>query len=123
MRIAHLAALGAAAAALTLTSALPASANGPAAAAGPLKTDRAKVTVFTEPKFQGRYTTFTRNMPNLPAQGIDGIGSARNTGKRTVTFYERIHYTGAKFSLKPGESTSHFGDHGMFDRTGSLHFS
>ncbi|MFG2095897.1 beta/gamma crystallin-related protein [Streptomyces sp. NPDC048612] len=123
MRIAHLAALGAAAAALTLTSALPAAADGPAAAAGPLKTDRAKVQVFAEPNFQGRYTTFTRSVPNLPAQGIGRIGSARNTGKRTVTFSEHIHYTGARFSLRPGESTSHFGYHGMFDRTGSLHFS
>ncbi|MFC9235140.1 beta/gamma crystallin-related protein [Streptomyces decoyicus] len=123
MRISHLAAAGEAAAAFTLASALPATADGPAAAAGPLKADRAKVAVFEHPAFKGKRTTFTRSVPNLPALGLDGIGSARNTGKRTVTFYEHINYHGAKFSLKPGESEPHFGNHhGMFDRAGSLHF-
>ncbi|WP_432142527.1 beta/gamma crystallin-related protein [Streptomyces sp. bgisy084] len=122
MRISHLAAAGAAAA-LTLACALPASADGPLAAAGPLKADRAKVKVFEDPKFHGKYTVFTRSVPNLPARGVDRIGSAKNTGKRTVTFYQHINHSGAHFSLKPGESEPHFGDHsGMFDKAGSLYF-
>ncbi|MEU9482396.1 beta/gamma crystallin-related protein [Streptomyces decoyicus] len=123
MPIRHLAAVGAAAAALTLASALPATADGPAAAAGPLKADRAKVVVFEHPVFKGKRTTFTRSVLNLPALGLDGIGSARNTGKRTVTFYQHINYHGAKFSLKPGESEPYFGNHsGMSSGAGSLHF-
>ncbi|WP_327700816.1 beta/gamma crystallin-related protein [Streptomyces decoyicus] len=122
MRISHLAAVGAAAAALTLASALPASADGPAAA-GPLKADRAKVVVFEQPKFKGKRTTFTHSVPNLPALGLDDIGSAKNTGKRTVTFYRHINYSGAKFSLGPGKAEPHFGDHsGMSSGAGSLHF-
>ncbi|MFJ9468243.1 beta/gamma crystallin-related protein [Streptomyces caniferus] len=113
MRIRHLAAAGTAAAALTLGAALPASANDSPAAAGPLKTDRTKVKVFEHPAFQGRYTAFTRKMPNLPAHGWDHIGSARNAGKRTVIFFSGANYRGAHFSLAPGESEPHFSHRGM----------
>ncbi|MFF3543252.1 beta/gamma crystallin-related protein [Streptomyces platensis] len=102
MRIGHLAAVGAAAAALTLASALPASAGAPATAAGPLKADKVKVVVFEQPMFKGKRTTLTHSVRNLPALGLDGIGSAKNSGKRTVTFYQRTNYAGAHFSLKPG---------------------
>ena len=59
MRLRHLAAAGAAAAALTLTSVPPASADQPVAAAGPLKADRAKAKVFEDPST----TASTRSSP------------------------------------------------------------
>ncbi|MGA4881513.1 beta/gamma crystallin-related protein [Streptomyces lydicamycinicus] len=121
MRLRHLAAAGAAAAALTLTSVPPASADQPVAAAGPLKADRAKAKVFEDPKYHGKHTVFTRSVPNLPAHGFDRIGSAKNIGKRTVTFYQHINYSGAHFSLKPGESEPHFGNHPAMGPH-SLHF-
>ncbi|TJZ54543.1 hypothetical protein FCH28_15675 [Streptomyces piniterrae] len=115
MRIGHLAATGAAAAALTLGAALPASADGhpDLAAAKP----NPKVKVFERPMFQGRNATFTRNVRNLPPRGWDGIGSAKNKGNRTVTFYQHANYGGARFSLAPGEAEPHLGDH-----DGSLRF-
>ncbi|MBM4791841.1 hypothetical protein HXP44_07185 [Streptomyces sioyaensis] len=121
MRIRRTAVAGAAAAALTLVAALPASADG-AAAAGPLKAGKAKVKIFEQPKFQGRYTVLTHGVRNLPAAGWEHIGSAKNTGKRTATFYEHAGYHGARFSLAPGESEPDFGDVGMGDKTGSLMF-
>lgn len=57
---------------------------------------------------------------NLPAAGLDHLGSAKNTGKRTATFYEHTNYHGARFSLAPGESQAHFGNVGMSDKTGSV---
>ncbi|MBM4792836.1 hypothetical protein HXP44_12415 [Streptomyces sioyaensis] len=48
--------------------------------------------------------------------GLDRIGSAKNTGKHTATFYQHAYYSGAKFSLKPGESEPHR------DGAGSLKF-
>ncbi|MEU9117320.1 beta/gamma crystallin-related protein [Streptomyces sp. NPDC048483] len=109
MRISHLATTGAAAAALTLGAALPASADGhpDLAAAKP----NPKVQVFERPMFQGRHAIFTRSVRNLPARGWDRIGSAKNKGNRTVTFYQHKDYQGARYSLAPGEQQSHLGDH------------
>ncbi|MEV0373255.1 beta/gamma crystallin-related protein [Streptomyces sp. NPDC050636] len=121
MRIGHIAATGAAAAALTLGAALPASADGhpDLAAAKP----NPKVQVFEHPKVLGRYATFTRNVPNLPPRGWNRIGSAKNKGNRTVTFYRHTNYKGARFPLAPGEKVRDFGDHnGMHDGPGSLRF-
>ncbi|MGA4950925.1 peptidase inhibitor family I36 protein [Streptomyces lydicamycinicus] len=73
------------------------------------------------PKYHGKHTVFTRSVPNLPAHGFDRIGSAKNIGKRTVTFYQHINYSGAHFSLKPGESELHFGNHPAMGPH-SLHF-
>ncbi|MFD9210205.1 hypothetical protein ACFVZM_28485 [Streptomyces sioyaensis] len=78
MRIRRTVAAGAAAAALTLFAALPASADGPAAS-GPLNAGNAgkakvKVKIFEQPKFQGRYTVLTHGVRNLPAAGWDHVG-------------------------------------------------
>ncbi|WP_411139359.1 beta/gamma crystallin-related protein [Streptomyces sp. C10] len=116
MPIGRTAAVVAAAAVLTLVSALPASADGYRAAAPP-KAGRAKVTVYTQPMFRGRYTAFTHSMPKLAAGGWDDIGSARNTGKRTAVFYQYANYRGASFSLAPGKSEPHFDS-----TSGSLRF-
>lgn len=123
MRIRHIAAAGAAAAALTLGASLPAFADGPQEATGTLKPREAKVKLYEQPKFKGRYAVFTHSVANLRAQGCDHSGSAKNPGKRTVIFYQHANYTGARLSLAPGESEPHFGDHaGMGDGPGALHF-
>ncbi|MFE1171898.1 beta/gamma crystallin-related protein [Streptomyces sp. NPDC058773] len=122
MRMGRIAAAGAAAAVLTLCSALPASAGAAPADSGTPKPGRAKVTLYQQPDFKGRKTVLTHSVPNLPAAGLDEIGSARNTGKRTAVFYQHTNYHGARFSLAPGESESHFGDTGMWDKVGALKF-
>ncbi|MEE4417752.1 beta/gamma crystallin-related protein [Streptomyces bugieae] len=122
MRISHLAA-GAVAAALALGSSLPAFADSSQEAGGPLKPREAKVKLYEQPNFKGRYGVITRSMANLRANGWDHSGSATNPGKRTVTFYQHTGYNGARFSLAPGEKEPHFGNHPhMSDGPGSLHF-
>ncbi|MEU5213221.1 peptidase inhibitor family I36 protein [Streptomyces sp. NPDC020742] len=124
MRIRHIAAAGAAAAALTLGAALPASADAHADVAA-AKGRVTKVKVYQDAKFKNRRTTFTHNMRNLKHDGWnDTISSAKNLGNRTVTFYQHAGYTGASFSLKPHHEEAHFGHHsGMSDATSSIEFN
>ncbi|MEU9482398.1 peptidase inhibitor family I36 protein [Streptomyces decoyicus] len=137
MRIRHIAAAGAAAAALTLGAALPAFAGDTQPSAGRSHTVAAhdasdlgalaakrKVKVYQDAKYKNRNTTFTENMWNLKHDGWnDTISSAKNLGKCTVTFYQHSKFHGAKFSLAKGESEPHFGDHpGMSDATSSVKF-
>ncbi|MFI9051008.1 peptidase inhibitor family I36 protein [Streptomyces sp. NPDC053427] len=139
MRIRQITAAGAAATALVLGAALPASADGsPSAGAshapaahhvtadlGALKAKpKKKVLVFEDAKYQGKRTHFTKNVPNLKAYGWnDTISSAKNQGKRTVTFYATKNYHGAKFALASGQREAHFGDRGMADTTTSIRFN
>ncbi|MFF4950412.1 hypothetical protein [Streptomyces chattanoogensis] len=113
MRIRHIAAAGAAAAALTLGASLPAFADGSQEAAGTLQARGAKIEVYEGGGFQGKHTVFTHSMPNLGTHGWDFIGSARNTGTRTATFYRGTCYEGARFVLAPGRSAADLGSHGM----------
>ncbi|CAL9311033.1 peptidase inhibitor family I36 protein [Streptomyces sp. SudanB25_2051] len=112
-------------------SALPAVAEAKADAAA-AKADAAaakarvtKVQVFQDAKYKNRNTTFTKNVKNLKDVGWnDTISSAKNKGNRAVTFYQHANYKGARFTLLPGESEPHFGDHsGMHDSTSSIKFS
>lgn len=126
MRIRHIVAAGAAAAALSLGAALPAFADDHA----PVVADQAfaakrKVKVYQDAEFKNRNTTFTHNMRNLKHDGWnDTISSAKNLGNRTVTFYQNAGYMGASFSLKPHHKEAHFGHHsGMSDATSSIEFS
>ena len=131
MRIRRIAAAGAAAAALSLGVALPAFAHGhtPAFAHGhtgvaaPLAKG-AKVWVYQDANFQNRRTTFTENMWNLKKDGWDNtISSAKNVGKRCVTFYSDPYFHGVRLTLAPGDSEAHFGNHkGMSDATSSVKF-
>ncbi|MFE1171896.1 peptidase inhibitor family I36 protein [Streptomyces sp. NPDC058773] len=128
--------MGAAVAALTLGVALPASAIEAQPSAAPSHAvvahhtadlgdfaAKRKVKVYQDGGYKNRNTTFTENMRNLKKDGWnDTISSAKNQGKRTVTFYQHAGYTGARFSLAPGESEPHFGDVGMGDKTSSVKF-
>ncbi|WP_405412341.1 beta/gamma crystallin-related protein [Streptomyces decoyicus] len=137
MRIRHIAAAGAATAALTLGVALPASASDAQPSAGRSHAVAAhdvsdlgalaakrKVKVYQDAKYKNRNTTFTENMRNLKHDGWnDTISSAQNQGKCTVVFYQHSNYHGAKFSLAKGEKEPHFGDHPhMSDATSSIKF-
>ncbi|MFB9393204.1 peptidase inhibitor family I36 protein [Streptomyces coeruleoprunus] len=106
------------------SSAVVASADGHAGVAA-AKARVTKVKVWQDAKFKNRNTTFTENMRNLKKDGWnDTISSAKNLGNRTVTFYQHAGYQGASFSLAPGLSEAHFGDHsGMHDSTSSIRFS
>lgn len=123
MRIRVIAAVGTAAAALSLGAALPAFAHGHTDVAAPLaKGDQVKV--FQDANYKNRNTTFTEDMWDLEKDGWnDTISSAINQGKRKVTFYTGVHFTGARFSLAPGEREPHFGDiSNMSDNTTSVKF-
>ncbi|CAL9568912.1 peptidase inhibitor family I36 protein [Streptomyces sp. NPDC101145] len=105
-------------------SALPAVAEAKADTAA-AKARVTKVQVFQDAKYKNRNTTFTKNVKNLKDVGWnDTISSAKNKGNRAVTFYQHANYKGARFTLLPGESEPHFGDHsGMHDSTSSIKFS
>ncbi|MGW3008013.1 peptidase inhibitor family I36 protein [Streptomyces sp. NPDC001219] len=137
MRIRHIAIAGTAAAALTLGVALPAFAGDTQPSAGRSHTVAAqdasdaaafrakkKVKVWQDASFRNRNTTFTHNMRNLAHDGWnDTISSAKNQGNRKVTFHQKAKYMGASFSLAPGRSEAHFGDHyNMHDATSSISF-
>ncbi|MCL7491518.1 MULTISPECIES: peptidase inhibitor family I36 protein [Streptomyces] len=136
MRIRHIAAAGAVAAALTLGVTLPASAGdaqpsagrSPVVAAhhaadlGALMAKR-KVKVYQDANYRNRNTTFTEDMWDLRKDGWnDTISSAINQGHRTVTFYSGVKGHGASFSLAPGDREAHFGNRGMPDTTTSVMF-
>ncbi|MGW2026957.1 peptidase inhibitor family I36 protein [Streptomyces decoyicus] len=123
MRIRLIAAAGATAAALTLGSALPATADGHADVAAAKRVVK-KVKVYQDANFSNRNTTFTENMRNLKKDGWnDTISSAENLGNRTVTFYQHKNYTGASLTLKPHHKEAHFGHHAnMSDATSSVEF-
>ncbi|MEU4497520.1 beta/gamma crystallin-related protein [Streptomyces sp. NPDC023998] len=121
MRIHLIAAAGAAAAALSLGAALPAFANTHAGVAAP-QAKGAKVQVFQDAKYKNRSTTFTQDMPDLKKVGWDNtISSAKNQGKRTVSFYSNAHFSGAQLTLAPGQWVAHFGyTRGMSDAASSI---
>ncbi|REK86166.1 hypothetical protein DY245_34045 [Streptomyces inhibens] len=121
MRIRHIAAAGAAAAALSLGAALPALADSHAGvapkAAGP------NVKVYVDANYQGASTSTRTSLPRLSPYGWnDKISSAKNLGNRTVTFYQHTYYRGAHFSLAPGDREAHFGHRGLPDSTSSIKF-
>ncbi|MFI6764758.1 peptidase inhibitor family I36 protein [Streptomyces sp. NPDC050355] len=78
--------------------------------------------VYQDAKYENRSTTFTENVPRLSTYGWnDTISSAKNTGNRTVTFYQHKNYKGASFSLAPGEQEADLDNRGM-SSPGSLRF-
>ncbi|MFJ9468245.1 hypothetical protein [Streptomyces caniferus] len=136
MRIRLIAAAGAAATALALGAALPASASDaqpPAgrshavtahhtAGLGALMASK-KVKVFQDANYKNRRTTFTESMWDLRKDGWDNtISSAKNLGHRTVTFASGTKGHGASFSLAPGDREAHFGNRGLPDTTTSVMF-
>ncbi|MFH8410985.1 peptidase inhibitor family I36 protein [Streptomyces sp. NPDC018019] len=139
MRIRRITTLGVTAAALVLGPALPALANGPQpaptvhhirtatgdtadTAAGKAR-PRQKVEVWEHAKYKGKSKVFKNNQKNLKSSSWnDTISSAKNRGRRAVTFYSESHYHGAKFSLLSGQKEAHFGNRGMADTTSSIKF-
>lgn len=120
MRISHLAAVGAAAAAIALVvAALPASADGPQAAAGPLRADRAKGRSLRAPRFQGQAHGLHPQRTELGGSRL-GHRLRQGTGKRTVAFSQHAGYHGAEFALAPSEREPDFRNVGEPD--GSLTF-
>lgn len=139
MRIRKITTVGAAATAVILGAALPAFADGSQPAAGhghvqaahstsaqadALKAKpKKKVKVYKDAKFKGMSTTFKTNQKTLKSSGWnDAISSAKNQGKRPVTFYATAGYHGAKFSLTKGQSEAHFSNRGLHDTTSSIKF-
>ncbi|MGI5262313.1 beta/gamma crystallin-related protein [Streptomyces angustmyceticus] len=137
MRIRLIAAVGAAATALTLGAALPASASNAQPSAGGSHAVAAhhtadlgalaakrKVKVYQDASYKNRNTTFTHNMKNLKHDGWDNtISSAENLGKCTVKLFQHANFHGARITLERGEREPHFGDHsGMHDSTSSIKF-
>ncbi|QIK04757.1 hypothetical protein G7Z12_00350 [Streptomyces sp. ID38640] len=136
MRIRHMVAAGAAAAALTLGVALPASAGNAqpstgrshavaahhTAGLGALMASK-KVQVFQDANYENRNTIFTSSKWDLRKDGWDNtISSAKNFGKRTVTFASGVKGHGASFSLEGGDREAHFGNRGLPDTTTSVMF-
>ncbi|MEU6963795.1 peptidase inhibitor family I36 protein [Streptomyces chrestomyceticus] len=130
MRIRQITAAGAAATALMLGAALPAFAADaqptarPAAAEAPaLKAKpKQKVHVWEDAKYKGKDKYFTKNAPHLGGWN-DTISSAKNLGKRTVSFYITAKYQGAHIALAEGQSEAHFGNRGVGDIVSSIKFS
>jgi hypothetical protein len=137
MRIRLIAAAGAAATALALGAALPASANNAQPSAGRSHAVAAhhtaglgalaakrKVKVYQDANFRNRNTTFTENMRNLKKDGWnDTISSAKNQGKCTVKLFQHAKYQGARLTLARGEVEAHTSHtSGMHDSTSSIKF-
>ncbi|MEW1750958.1 peptidase inhibitor family I36 protein [Streptomyces angustmyceticus] len=137
MRIRLIAAVGAAATALTLGAALPASASNAQPSAGGSHAVAAhhtadlgalaakrKVKVYQDAKYDNRRTVFTSNRRDLDNDGWDNtISSAENLGKCKVKLFQHAGYHGARITLERGEREPHFGDHsGMHDSTSSIKF-
>ncbi|GFE19531.1 hypothetical protein Sgleb_75780 [Streptomyces glebosus] len=136
MGIRHMAAAGAAAAALTLGVALPASASDTQPSAGRSHAASAhrtvslgalvankKVRVWEDANYQHANTIFTSSKWDLRKDGWnDTISSAQNLGRRTVTFASGKKGSGASFSLAGGDREAHFGNRGLPDTTTSVMF-
>ncbi|GCD39899.1 hypothetical protein OEIGOIKO_07756 [Streptomyces chrestomyceticus JCM 4735] len=125
MRIRQITAAGAAATALMLGAALPAFAADaqPVAAGAPAlqAKPKQKVHVWEDAKYKGKDKYFTKNAPHLGGWN-DTISSAKNLGKRTVSFYITAKYQGAHIALAEGQSEAHFGNRGVGDIVSSIKF-
>lgn len=121
MRIRHMAAAGAATAALTLGVALPASADNTQPSTGrshavaahhvaadltAAKREITKVKVYQDASYKNRRTTFTSNRSELDNDGWDNtISSAKSLGNCKVTFYSDAEHTGARLPWKGARSS------------------